>query len=187
MHNEYHRREGNLIVCVELTKYTLIARPEGVLMLIEASFRSGNDFYFGDQEESGLAIRMETRLNVAGGSGEILNSNGQKNGAACWGKEADWVDYFGTVSGRNLGLMIMPSPRNARRCWMHTRDYGLIAANPFPKQPKERREPYVRTLIKKGEPYRLSYGVLIHDQAAKTELDRKAIYESVAGQLTPPK
>lgn len=83
--------------------------------------------------------------------------------------------------------MIMPSPRNARRCWMHTRDYGLIAANPFPKQPKERREPYVRTLIKKGEPYRLSYGVLIHDQAAKTELDRKAIYESVAGQLTPPK
>ena len=185
VHNEYHRREGNLIVCVELTKYTLIARPEGVLMLIEANFRSGNDFYFGDQEESGLAVRMETHLNVAGGSGTILNSNGQKNGAACWGKEADWVDYFGTVSGRNLGLLIMPSRHNARRCWMHTRDYGLIAANPFAKQPKERREPYVKTMIKKGETYRLSYGVLIHDQPAKAELDRKAVYESLARQLAP--
>jgi putative membrane-bound dehydrogenase-like protein len=182
--NHYLRKDGTSVVCEELTKYTLLARPEGVLMLVQAKFQSDeHDFYFGDQEESGLAIRMETRFNVAGGSGTILNSNGQKNGAACWGREADWVDYFGTVSERQLGLMIMPSPRNARRCWMHTRDYGLIAANPFPKQPKERRQPYVKTVIKKGEPYRLSYGLLIHDQLVGDALDRKTIYEGVTRLL----
>jgi hypothetical protein len=40
-------------------------------------------------------------------------------------------------------------------------------------------------MIKKGETYRLSYGVLIHDQPAKAELDRKAVYESLARQLAP--
>ena len=25
-----------------------------------------------------------------------------------------------------------------------TRDYGVVVTNPFPKQPKERREPYVK-------------------------------------------
>jgi putative membrane-bound dehydrogenase-like protein len=182
--NQYLRKDGKTVVCEELTKYTFIARPQGVLMLVQATFQSDrHDFYFGDQEESGLAIRVETQLNVSGGSGSILNSNGQKNGAACWGHEANWVDYFGTVSGRKVGLMVMPGPDNARRCWMHTRDYGLIAANPFPKQPKERREPYVKTVIKKGEPFRLSYGVLIHDEPVGSTLDRKSTFEDVARLL----
>ena len=95
VHNHYLRQDGQTIVCDETTKYTLIARPNGVLMLIESTFHSDDhDFYFGDQEESGLAIRMEADLNVASGNGTILNSNGQKNGKACWGHEADWVDYF---------------------------------------------------------------------------------------------
>ena len=177
--NRYLRRDGRSVVCEELTKYALIARPEGVLMLVQAKFQSDeHDFYFGDQEESGLAIRMETQLNVEGGSGTILNSNGEKNGKACWGKEADWVDYFGTVSGRRVGLMVMPGLTNARRCWMHTRDYGLIAANPFPKQPKERRDPYVKTVVRKGEPFRLSYGLLIHDAPIAATMDRTKVYDS---------
>jgi hypothetical protein len=39
----------------------------------------------------------------------------------------------------------------------------VLVANPFPKQPKERREPYVKTWVKKGQPFRISYAVLIHD------------------------
>ena len=59
--------------------------------------------------------------------------------------------------------MIVPAADNPRQCWSHSRDYGVLAANPFPKQPKERREPYVKTWIKKGQPFRIRYAVLIHD------------------------
>jgi hypothetical protein len=182
--NRYLRRDGKSVVCEELTKYTLMARPEGVLMLVEASFQSDrHDFYFGDQEESGLAFRMESKLKVEGGTGTILNSHGDKNGAAAWGQEAAWVDYFATAAGHRVGIMVVPGPGNARRCWMHTRDYGLVAVNPFPKQPKERREPYIKTVVRKGEPYRLSYGVLIHDAPAEDMLDRKQVYEEVTKRL----
>lgn len=179
--NHYLRRDDQSVVCEELTKYTLIATPEGVAMLVDASFKSDeHDFYFGDQEESGLAVRMESKLRVQNGSGTILNSQGQKNGADTWGKEASWVDYSGTTAGRRVGVMVVPSPHNARRCWMHTRDYGLVVANPFPKQPKERREPYVKTTVAKGEEFRLSYGVLLHDTPESSKADSKRRYEMVS-------
>ena len=126
---------------------------------------------------------MESKLNVRGGVGTILNDSGDRNGAAAWGKEAAWVDYFGTLAGRDVGIMVVPGPDNARRCWTHTRDYGLVAVNPFPKQPKERREPYVKTVVKKGEPYRLSYGLLIHDAPAENTFDRKRVYDDVTTRL----
>ncbi len=152
--NHYLRRDGQSVVCEELTKYTLITTPDGVTMLVDASFKSDDhDFYFGDQEESGLAVRMESKLRVQNGSGTILNSHGQKNGANTWGKEASWVDYSGITAGRRVGVLVVPSPHNARRCWMHTRDYGLVVANPFPKQPKERREPYVKTTVAKARSF----------------------------------
>lgn len=179
--NQYLRRDGHSVVCEELTKYTLIATLEGVAMLVDANFRSDDhDFYFGDQEESGLAVRMESKLRVQNGSGTILNSRGEKNGADTWGKVASWVDYSGTTAGRRVGVMVVPSPYNARRCWMHTRDYGLVVANPFPKQPKERREPYVKTTVAKGKVFRLSYGVLMHDTPETLKTDSKGWSETVS-------
>ena len=62
---------------------------------------------------------------------------------------------------------------------MHARDYGLIVSNPFPKQPKERREPYVKTWVKKGQTYRLSYAVLIHDRAEGQSIDLAKQYEEL--------
>jgi hypothetical protein len=185
--NHYLRRDGHSVVCEELTKYTLMATPDGVAMLVDASFKSDDhDFYFGDQEESGLAVRMESMLRVQNGSGTILNDRGEKNGSGTWGKEARWVDYSGTSAGRRVGVMIVPSPRNARRCWMHTRDYGLVVANPFPKQPKERREPYVKTTVSKGKVFRLSYGLLVHDASEETTPDRKQMFEKVTRLILSP-
>ena len=43
----------------------------------------------------------------------------------------------------------------------------------------ERREPYAKTLVKKGEPYRLSYSVLIHDLPADKPLNQNAAYEAM--------
>ena len=47
--------------------------------------------------------------------------------------------------------MVVPAPNNSIKSWSHSRDYDALVANPFPKQPQERRDPYVKTLIKKGE------------------------------------
>ena len=135
-----------------------------MLLLWDSTFQNDKrDFYFGDQEESGLAIRVATPLNVQGGTGTIINDRGEKNGTGTWGRPMRWIDYSGKINKRQIGLMIVPAADNPRPCWSHSRDYGVLVANPFPKQPKERREPYVKTWIKKGQPFRIRYAVLIHD------------------------
>lgn len=173
--NRLLSEDGQRVVCDETTRYQFSKAPEGWLLRIDAEYLSDDrDFYFGDQEESGLAVRVASPIRVQGGNGAIVNSRGERNGAEVWGKEAEWFDYFGTVEGRQVGVMVVPSPRNPRPSWLHARDYGVVVTNPFPKQPRERREPYVKTWVKKGEPFRLGYAVLIHDLPAEEPLDRKA-------------
>ncbi len=57
----------------------------------------------------------------------------------------------------------MTHPDNPRPCWMHARDYGLVVANPFPRQPQEQREPFVQTWVRQGEILRLRFGLLIYE------------------------
>ena len=162
------------IVCTETTHYHFERVPEGLLLRIDAEYQSDHhDFYFGDQEESGLAVRVASPIRVQGGNGTILNDRGERNGGEVWGKEAEWFDYYGTIDGREVGVMVVPASTNPRPSWLHARDYGVVVTNPFPKQPKERREPYVKTHIKEGEPFKLSYHILIHDLPADKPLSRK--------------
>ena len=157
---------------------------EGLLLRIDAEYQSDDhDFYFGDQEESGLAVRVASSIRVQGGDGTILNDRGERNEGQVWGKQAKWFDYFGTKDARQIGVMVVPDPNNARPSWLHARDYGVVVTNPFPKQPKERREPYVKTWVKKGVPYRLSYAVLIHDLPTDEPLDREAAYRMAVEAL----
>ena len=168
------------VVCVETTHYQIERVPEGLLIRIEAEYESDDhDFYFGDQEESGLAIRVASPIRVQGGKGTIVNDRAERNGADVWGKEAKWFDYFGTIGDREVGIMVVPDPGNPRPSWLHARDYGVVVTNPFPKQPKERREPYVKTMIKKGETFRLAYAVLIHESSAPSSLDREQVASSM--------
>jgi hypothetical protein len=62
----------------------------------------------------------------------MINSNGAKGEPAIWGKQADWVAYTGTVSGKPVTVAAFDSPRSFRHptTW-HARAYGLLAANPF--------------------------------------------------------
>ncbi len=62
----------------------------------------------------------------------MLNSQGAEGEKAIWGKPADWVDYSGTVSGKQVDVAIFDSPKSFRHptTW-HARAYGLFAANPF--------------------------------------------------------
>ena len=176
--NQFLRRGANgdepsQIVCTETTHYRFERVPEGWLLRLSAEYQSDDhDFYFGDQEESGLAVRVASPIRVLGGNGTILNDRGERNATEIWGKHAKWFDYFGVVNDREVGIMVASDPANTRRSWLHARDYGVVATNPFPKQPKERREPYVKTHVKRGQPFRLSYAILIHESADSTPLDR---------------
>ena len=81
--------------------------------------------------------------------------------------------------GRQVGVMVVASPGNPRPSWLHARDYGVVVTNPFPKQPKEPREPYVKTWIKRGESFTLSYAVLIHDLPADQPLNHEQMAETL--------
>jgi len=60
-----------------------------------------------------------------------MNSQGVR-GADIWGKAARWVDYWGPLGGRTMGIAILDHPASFRHpTHWHARDYGLVAANPF--------------------------------------------------------
>lgn len=177
--DRYMDETGEKTVCIQDTTYRFERVSQGIRLEWDAVFFSKRrDLNFGDQEESGLAIRMAGPLRVSGGSGEILNDLGQRNGDGTWGNEFTWIDYSGTVGDTRVGLLIVPHPDNPRPSWSHSRDYGALVANPFPKQPKERREPYVTTTVPKGGKLRLRYTVLIHEGPADS-FDAASLARSV--------
>ncbi len=182
--NRYQTADGKDEVCQEICRMEFRRHADGILLLWDSTFRNEQrDFYFGDQEESGLAVRMASPLRVKGGNGTIINHRGEKNGAGIWGKESKWFDYAGQINGRHVGLLVATHPDNPRPSWLHARDYGVVVTNPFPKQPKERRAPYVKTWVKRGEPFRLRYAVLIHDTAQP--INPALAYQSMLQVLKP--
>ena len=165
--NHYLHENGRDLVCVEEASYQFTWNGDGLLLEIDTQFfNDQHSFSFGDQEESGLCVRLHPTLVVRGGSGRITNDRGELNEAGTWGREFDWIDYSGKSGDRRVGILIVPHPENPRRCWAHSRDYGVLVANPFPAQRHESATPFVKTTIPKGERFRLRYSVLLYDTIA---------------------
>lgn len=158
--NRYERADGGL-VCHETCRITFLVRPEGYLLVWDSTFSANCEFYFGDQEEMGLAFRVATPIAVDTG-GTMRDSQGRKNGQSIWGKTADWCDYSGVVDDRRIGMTLMCHSDNFRPSWMHARDYGFVAANPFGRKAFTEGEPS-KVVITPGKRFRLRYGILIHD------------------------
>jgi hypothetical protein len=148
-------------VCRETARYTFVARPAGYLILWDSTFTPGGDdgFDFGNQEEMGLGLRVASGLAVKGGSGGIRNSRAGVNEKGTWGESADWCDYAGTIDGRHVGVTLMVPPGGATRPWFHSRDYGLLVANPF----GSRAGADERLRVAPGEAFRLKMAVLVHE------------------------
>ena len=94
---------------------------------------------FGDCKEGTMAIRTHPNLRlendpshgVTTAGGQAVNSEGIR-GRNVWGKRADWIDYWGTIDEKVVGIAIFDHPSNPRHPthWM-ARHYGFVAANPF--------------------------------------------------------
>jgi hypothetical protein len=76
----------------------------------------------------------------------------------------------------------MPHPDNFRPCWWHTRNYGFMTANPFGRA-AFRAGPPSKVTVKQGQPFRLSYGILLHAHPNKNDLDLPAAYQDYVNAL----
>jgi hypothetical protein len=183
--NQYlDQHDPNKVVCQEIARYTILARPSGYLLLWDSTFSSEQEFAFGDQEEMGVGFRVATPLRVGSsgkgnlppGSGTILDARGRKNENEVWGNAADWCDYSGTLAGQHVGLTIFCHPKNFRPSWYHARDYGLLQANLFGRQAFGKGEKS-SLVVRPGEHLHLRYGILIHCRPEGTQPDYAAAFQ----------
>lgn len=170
--NSYRDAQGNEL-CRETVSYTIRRNEPGFLLMIDTRLRASKPIFFGVKEEMGLAARMATPLTVKFGTGSIRNAAGGKDEKGTWGKVDQWWDYHGPSGGVDMGMQVMSAPGNPE-VWSHSRDYGLLVANPFPVDIKENRGKKVE--VAEGSELRLRFGVQIHEHAGRAAYDPAAAY-----------
>ena len=74
----------------------------------------------------------------------------------------------------------MSAPDNPA-VWSHSRDYGVLVANPFPVDNKTNRGKKVN--LARGETLRLRFGVQVHDQGTRSIYDPTAAYKRYINTL----
>ena len=112
---------------------TLTFYPGSDLRIIDFEIRIDalRQLKFGDTKEGTFGIRLATPLSEAK-SGKMVNAEGGEGEKNVWGKQSPWVDYFGPLDGKTVGVAIMDHPSNPRHpTYWHARAYGLFAANIF--------------------------------------------------------
>jgi hypothetical protein len=127
---------------------------------------SNGDLVLGDTKEGTMALRLAETMRLKGkvGKGHIVNSEGVRDGET-WGKRAKWVDYYGPVDEKIVGVAMFDHPSNPRHpTWWHVRDYGLFAANPFGIHDFEKKPPGSGDLkIAAGEKITFKYRFYFHE------------------------
>ncbi len=156
---DYLREDGSL-VCQEAFRLELQVMGGGYLFLWKSTFHSEREFFFGDQEEMGLGIRVATPLSEQAG-GSLTDAEGRQGARAIWSNAARWCDYSGVVDGQSVGMTIFVHPDNFRPSWMHARNYGFVAANPFGRQAMHQGAAS-KVVVRPGESLTLRYAVWIH-------------------------
>jgi hypothetical protein len=84
----------------------------------------------GDTKEGTFAIRVVKALDSP--PGHMVNADNAIGEKHIWGKQSQWVDYYGRVGDEDVGIAVLDHPDNLRSpAYWHARAYGLLAANPF--------------------------------------------------------
>ena len=133
---------------------------------------SHGDIHIGDTKEGTMGIRTHPQLRLKANpkrgntevSGHSINSEGVRD-RDMWGKRAAWVDYWGTIDDKVVGVAIFDHPTNPRHpTWWHARDYGLIAANPFGVNHFEGKPDGTGDMIvKSGQELNFRYRFVFHE------------------------
>lgn len=147
-------------ICQEQFRCQVQQWEDGILFAFDSTFFSDHEFYFGDQEEMGLGIRVATPLTEENG-GTLGDSENRSGADQIWSQAARWCDYRGTIGDQTIGMAVLCHPDNFRSSWMHARDYGLIVANPFGRAAMNQGPPD-KTVVQPGKSLRLRYGVIAY-------------------------
>ena len=151
----YERADGS-VVCDEEFRFAIQVQEQAYLLVFESIFTSTTPFYFGDQEEMGLGIRVATPISELAG-GKLEDSKGRESAAKIWSHSANWCNY----AGRDVGIAIFCHPSNFGPSWFHARNYGLLAANPFGRAAMKKGPPS-KVIVDANDKLRLRYAVWIH-------------------------
>lgn len=131
---------------------------------------------FGPTKEAGpLGIRVSESMSVSKG-GTMMNSYGAVGEEECWGKRANWCDYYGLSNQHLCGIAVYDHPENVGypTHW-HIRNYGLFAPNNFF---------FTGSLtLEEGESVTYRYRIYFHDGDTKTAQVKQRFHDYVY----PPK
>ena len=163
--NHWVDPEGEPVV-TETTNIRIYANR---LMTYDIRFKAGKKpVTWGDTKEGLFGIRVadsmrEKQTDATKPAGQIVNADGLKTTAECWGKPSAWVDYTGLVEGKTHGVAIFDHPSNFRRSRYHVRDYGLFTISPFgQKSYTNGKLPADEYQQEAGSEFRLRYAIYIH-------------------------
>ncbi len=170
-HNEWQTADGAKIMDETRTIYFYSLGKARLLVLDIDLLASVCPITFGDTREGALAVRVNDQIRGDKKKGKLQNAEGKINEKGCWGQKSAWCDYSGPIDGKVVGLAILTDPKNAQPCCWHSRDYGLMAANPFGRKRSAFHATKGRTdlvRLAKGERLHLRYGILVHEGDAES-------------------
>jgi hypothetical protein len=127
-------------------------------------FDDAKDGVFGIRLASGLEEPGPKSIPEPKRTGLMVNAQGCRTEAQCWGKRSEWMDYSGTVDGQKVGVAIFDTPGNSGfPTYWHARGYGLFANNIFARHEfTNKAEPDGSVTLKPGEQLHFRYRVVIH-------------------------
>ena len=169
--NEWTAPDGK-VVCSDERIVLFGANDVGRHIDIQITMKASNgEVVIGDTKEGTMGIRTNSLLRLRAdpkrgnhtASGKSINSEGVE-GKEMWGKRAKWVDYWGPINEKVVGVAIFDHPKNPRHpTWWHARDYGLVAANPFGIHDFEKKPAGTGDMkIKAGDEVTFRYRFLFH-------------------------
>jgi hypothetical protein len=169
--NEWRTPEG-VDILDETRVIHFIDEPEGRLFVFDITLKpTAYPIRFGDTKEGSFGIRVHDALRPSEKTGAtVTTAEGKvieppvKDNLSIWGQPAAWVDYSGTVAGKEVGIAVFDHPSNPGANW-HARAYGLNAANPFGRGlsgfPSQKGKTELAG-IPRGKELKLEYAVYAH-------------------------
>jgi hypothetical protein len=169
-------------IMTETRTITFHSDPELRIVDYDIRIDPKEKLIFGDTKEGTFGIRLASSM-AEDRTGTMANAEGQRTEKNVWGKRSPWVDYFGQVDRKTVGIAIMDHPSNRRHpTYWHSRAYGLFAANPFGvKDFTGDKTKDGSMTMEPGKPVTFRYRVVIHPGDEKTA-NIEALYKKYAAE-----